>query len=398
MPNARPLPRAVMYAYPWDLEGPGAEATIDRLARLGVDGVQLAATYHVADFLMPRHPSARVRAGELGSLQFSPCDAPEVEWPFDPPVAPDADRPGRLARLVDALHDRDLDATAWIPFLYNHELVRARPELAVRNAWKDRNAAQLCPSNPAARSWARALATAVPRAAPFDAVHVESLSFLAYDYGFLNLKAAVVPDVRASLLLGLCFCAHCRARASEAGCDVDALADAVRSDVDAHLNALPDGAGPSREDLRFEDPGTDEAVRAFLHERERSATSLQLEILDLLGAAGLRLGSSSVEAPDPRVTGLAVEQVVPRLGELRIDATPGLGAPDPVALAARLRAHARPDVPLYATVQLSAFASESAFRAALDRLRADGIDRFRFYALGMASERQLGWIGRACGS
>ncbi|MEX2502468.1 MAG: hypothetical protein WD336_08825 [Trueperaceae bacterium] len=401
-------PHAVMYAYPWDLYAPGAPAAVERLVACGVDAVQLAVSYHVASFLTPRDPSARVRPGDLGSLLFDPDRRTELHdlgpggpdpdrvdpepWPLDPPVAPAVRSAPPHAALVDAAHARGLHAYAWVVFLYNHVLAGARPDLAVRNAYGDRHPAQLCPANPTVRAYARRLADATARLAPFDLVVCESLCFLPYDYGLLNHKAAVRPHERARLLLGLCFCEHCRSAAEHDGVNMDALAAAVRADLDAHLAALPDRAGPERSDLTWSDPDADAAFATFLRARERSATSLQLEVLGRLRSADVRVGSSSVEMPDPRVTGLDVGQVRPLLHELRIDVAPSATAEAIARSASWARQHAPDDLPLYAMLMLDAFDSERTFAETLARARRAGVHRFRFYAYGQMTERQLAWL------
>src|SRR5690606_1332902 len=124
-----PPPRFAVYAHPWALAEMGVEAALDELADLGVDGLQLALSYHVASFLSPRSPRGRVRAGDLGSVSM---------W-LDPPpsgLRPCVDTQAASAapEILRKAADRGMQVVAWLVYLYNHDLARRHPEVAVRNA------------------------------------------------------------------------------------------------------------------------------------------------------------------------------------------------------------------------------------------------------------------------
>lgn len=387
----RAVPRAIMYAYPWDLYEHGVDRALDDLESCGIDAVQLSFSYHVATFLTPRAASGRVRFGEHGEVQFDP-GVLAGDWPLEPPVAAHVSGPDYIAALLAAIASRGLTTLAWVVYLYNHVLARRRPDLCVQNAFGDRHGAQLCPANPTVRAYVGALTSAVLTHQPLSGLVVESLSFLPYDYGFLNLKAAVRPSSSAGLLLSLCFCGSCRERAADAGLDAETLRRRVVQVVDAELALLPDGQGAA--DGTLEWVSRDAALHDYLSLRTATASALQREVLATVRARGLRSGSNSAEGQDERVTGVPNDTLRDLRSEYRFEVLPHRSGAELSRIVASARAAAGPNVPLYALAQLSAFDSEASFRSTLAAVKELGVDRFRLYEYGLLTTRQLEWLKR----
>lgn len=394
LPEVAPAPHAVMQAYPWDLYSHGPEAALDELRACGVDAVQLSFSYHVASFLTPRQPAGRVRAGEPGAIQFDPSVLGSA-WPVEPVVAPYVTGPGYVAGLLEAAAERELRVTAWVVYLYNHALASRRPDLAVENAYGDRHGAQLCPANPLVRQYVRSLTEAVLSHEQLTGVFVESLSYLPYDYGLLNLKAAVRPGAESALLLGLCFCEHCRGRARAAGVEAEGLRRAVARAVDHELSRLPDGAGAGDEARALVEQGGD--LRAYLDVRAGTAGSLQREVLQAARSRGLRTATNAAERQDPRVTGVTAEAIGALRTDYRFEALPGCDDRRRDEAVAAARAAAGPSATVYALAQLGSFPDERSFVSSLAALSERGVRRFRFYEFGLLSRRQLAWLRGAKG-
>ena len=383
---------AVMYVYPWVLHDEGVEHALEQLAACGIGTIQLAVNYHIATYLVPRDPRQRIWAGEQGALYFDPHGGSSGAWPVAPPVSSVVDDARYLPGLLAAAGAHGFPVIAWIVYLYNHALARKRPDLAVQNAFGDRNQAQLCPSHPSVRRYALDLTSAALGLGTFGGFVCESLSFLPYDYGFLNLKAAVLPGARSRLLLGLCFCEHCRAAAHDAGVDVDALAAEIRQAIDDDLAGLPDRSHHAAADEAWSDRAFDGRLRAFLDARTRQATSLQLDVLRVAEAAGLAVGSTAVEAADERVSGVSGRVIKPRLDELRVEVMAAMNVAALAGMIRSARADAPERSPVYALYQLSGYDSESSFVGAVERAREAGIRHFRFYEYGLLTRRQLAWL------
>ena len=389
------VPRSVMYVYPWDLYDHGVDGALGALQECGIEAVQLAFSYHVATFLHPRNPLRRVHYGEQGALHFDPAVLPSRAWPLTPPVSANVTGPRYVPDLLEAVVEKGLQAIAWVVYLYNHTLARARPDLAVHNAYGDPNGAQLCPANPTVRTYARALTKAVAHHQPLHGFVCESLSYLPYDYGLLNPKAAVVPGPRERLLLSLCFCDHCCAAARAEGVPVSDLKTSVRIAIDEHLSNLPDRAVD-------EDAGDDwsrrafgGALQAFLEVRAGIASSLQQEVLEIASITGLRVGSTAAESGDERISGVPDRAIRRHRDELRIELFPNMDAADLRRLVVGARSRAGPGIPVYALAQLGHFPSEDAFVGALEAARELGIGHFRIYQFGLLTRRQMDWLRRA---
>ena len=388
--SATPAPKAVMYAYPWDLYDHGVERALDELEACGIYSVQLSFSYHLATFLNPRNPRRKTRYGEPGVLEFDPGVLAAGAWPFEPPVAPEVSGVGYTSELLSAMAARGFDVIAWVVYLYNHNVAKRRPELSVENAFGDRHGAQLCPANPAVRDYAAKLTNAVMQAPHVSGMVVESLSFLPFDYGFINLKSAVTPSAGVGRLLSLCFCDHCTALALEAEIDVPELRRRVVKVIEAELAELPDGKLIGSGAEQWQQQST--ALNDYLTVRRHTATSLQREALGKARGGGLRTGTNSAEGQDPRVSGVPNEAVADLRDEFRFELLPTMSAAQLGQAVQRARAAAGEGVELYALAQLSNFQTENSFRGSLETAAGLGIERFRLYEYGLLSERQLAWL------
>jgi len=381
-----------MYSYPWDIYDHGPERVCDELQECGIDAVQLSFSYHVATFLNPRNPRRKIRFGIPGVLEFDPRRGAGA-WPFEPAVSADVTGDRYMADLLDTLAARDLSVTAWVVYLYSHTLARRHPDLTIENAFGDSSGAQLCPGNPTVQEYVMALTDAVLAHAPLAGLVAESLSYLPYDYGFLNLKSAVAPSQAAGLLLSLCFCRHCTERASTSDVDVVGLRREVVGVIEQEFADLPDGPTNGAATEGWCQQSLE--LPRFLGSRAATASSLQQAVLRAAQAAGLRTGTASAGDHDSRLTGVPNEAVVDLRSDFRFEVLPHLTADQTAQAVATARQAAGPGAEVYALAQLSNFPDENSFSSALESVADLGIDRFRLYEYGLLSERQLTWLKNA---
>src|SRR5690606_26514175 len=398
-PPGGPLPtspRAIMYAYPWDILDHGLERTLDELEECGIEAVQLSFSYHVATFLNPRNPRRKIRFGEPGVLEFDLAADAAMAWPFDTPVSADATS-ANAGALLRALTARGFGVVAWVVYLYNHNVAKRRPELAVENAFGDRHGAQLCPANPQVRDYVARLTEAVLEVGTEQQALLgfvaESLSYLPYDYGFLNLKSAVVPGAALGRLLSLCFCENCAALAGGRGVEVSALKSEVTAVATRELANLPDGRLLEIGAARWWQES--ESLAAYLATRADTASDLQRSVLERARAAGLRTGTNSAETQDDRVTGVPNAAVAALRSDFRFEILPQMTAEQAQRLVENAGAAAGEGATLYALAQLANFSSEASFRSSLELVADLGIRHFRLYEYGLLSERQLDWLRNA---
>lgn len=390
-----PPPLASVYAYPWALHRVGVEHALEGLRRIGIDGLMLAASYHVASFVAPGGPRPAIGFGDLGSLAFSPPQG--TSWPIEPPVSPMVGQGLDLAAMLRAAREAGLRTSAWVVFLYQHALAGQHPELAVRNVFGDPHPAQLCPRQPQVQAYALALAHAVLAQGRLDGFHAESLRYLPYGYGLLNTKAAITPGPHAGLLLSLCWCPACRATAAHEGVNVEGLAAASRDWLTEHLADLPDGVTtPSEPDPEVWASQTfGEAMASLLSMRRDTVLELQREVLGLAAEAGCRVSSDAVEADGRAGDGGLASHVMPLVDEVRVRVSAGARSAELEAARVKASTPGRPGATVAAFYDLAGFERGQDFVRAVEAAARAGLTHHRFYCYGLWSQRQLAWIGEA---
>jgi len=272
MPAPAPL-ESTFYVYPEDLVGEGPPVVLDALRdRAGVRGVNLAVTYHASRALHPHNPAGAVFYSDPGVLAF-PLDPALWRASRLRPGAPSA-AGDLLAELCAGAGERGMDTNAWTVFFHSDRLGFEHPDCATRSAFGDPFSTDLCPANPVVQEYAHTLVESVARH-PVRDIRAESLHYHPWRHGYHHEFQFVQLRPLDELLLGLCFCEHCRAVARGAGIDIDAVQRVTRSTLEERFAAAPEAdpenAEPTLEDLRRL-AGAD--LDRFLAERARVVTSL----------------------------------------------------------------------------------------------------------------------------
>jgi len=234
-----------VYSYPWDV----ADESVDAFCRnareqLGVDTISLAASYHAAKLILPHNPRRKVYYPEDGSLFFRPDPAAFAASPIQPHVAALAIEQDVLAALCQGAEKAGLEVIAWTVCLHNTRLGSAYPEYAPVNAFGDPAITYLCPAQPAARAYVRALAGDLARRYPLKAIQLEAAHHMPFVHGFHHEMQQVRVTPALQLLLGLCFCPACLDLARLHGVDGDRVRRYVAGDIQSRL---AEGGGESDE-------------------------------------------------------------------------------------------------------------------------------------------------------
>ncbi|HVC82219.1 MAG TPA: hypothetical protein VNL35_17145 [Chloroflexota bacterium] len=234
-----------VYAYPWDVVDESVE-TFCRNAReqLGVDTISLAVSYHAAKLILPHNPRRKVYYPEDGSVYFQPDLAAFADSPIQPHVGKLALEQDVLAELCQSSAKAGLEIIAWTVCLHNTRLGSAYPEYAPVNAFGDPSITYLCPAQPAARAYTRALAGDLARRYPLKAIQLEAAHHMPFVHGFHHEMQQVRVTPALQILLGLCFCPACLALAREHGVDGARVRRYVADDIQARLT---EGGGESDE-------------------------------------------------------------------------------------------------------------------------------------------------------
>ncbi len=264
--------RHSMYLYPWDLRDEGAGAVTDLLRAAGIDGITLATSYHAGKFLRPHSPAGKVYFPEDGTVYFTPdIKRYRTLVPQRATMAEEYD-----ALFVLERDAADLAVTAWIVGLHNSRLGQAHPELATETIYGDALVNSLCPAQPEVRHFLSALCIDTANQPGVTEIALETPGWQAFRHGHHHEFELIELPEQVLVMLGTCFCGACRAGATAAGVDLDALAADTRRQLDRFFAA---GTLPGT------DPQTDPDWQALIAWRASIVTSLVAEIRAALPAS-----------------------------------------------------------------------------------------------------------------
>lgn len=209
-----------MWTYPWDVQDLGYDVVEHELReRVGLNMISLATSYHAGRFLQPRSPRRKAYFPEDGTIYFRPTPSRWADLAIRPKVADMIEGEDVLAELVRKREKSGLAVSCWTVCLHNTRLGMLHPAVVTRNAFGDPNFYNLCPSNPDARAYVRALVEDVSRTYRPDRIELESPCFMGFAHEYHHEKDGVGLTPEDDFLLSLCFCEACLARAARAGVD-----------------------------------------------------------------------------------------------------------------------------------------------------------------------------------
>ena len=375
-----------IFCFATDLADEGIETVLDNVEqRGGLSGITVAAAYHEGRDVFPHNPVRKVRFLESGAVFFPPGPALRAAR-LQPPVSESA----VLPEIVAAAERRGLAVRAWTVFLHNGALAATHPECAPENAFGDRYLTELCPANPDARAYTRALAADIA-ALGVEGICSEALHYLGLEHGYAHERYFVPLSARVRYLLGLCFCEHCLAAAREAGVDGDAVRRNAREAIERAFAGEDPGGEPER----------DEYVRV----REQVVTSLVAEVADAAGETPfefIELSGAVKGYADGRPTGDPSPTIAWQLGvDVQAVAAACAGiqamgyAADPEWIARDLDMYGRDAVSVIFRPSIPDSASAEELRAKVDLARERGLRRVDFYHYGLMRLDALDWISEA---
>ena len=376
-----------IFCFATDLADEGIETVLDNVEqRGGLGGVTVAAAYHEGRDVFPHNPVRRVRFLESGAVFFPPGPALRAQR-LQPPVSEAAmSCPRRSPRPSR----RGLAVRAWTVFLHNGALAAAHPECAPENAFGDRYVTELCPANPDARAYARALAADIA-ALGVAGISSEALHYLGLEHGYAHERYFVPLSARVRYLLGLCFCEHCLEAARAAGVDGDGARRSAREAIERAFTGDDPGGEPER----------DEYARV----REQVVTSLVADVAEATGETPfefIELSGAVKGYADGRPTGDPSPTIAWQLG---VDVAAVATACDGIEAMgyAADRAWVERDLETYGGDAVSVIFRPSTpdcdsaekLRAKVDLARDRGLRRVDFYHYGLMRLDALDWIHAA---
>jgi hypothetical protein len=384
-----------IYSYAWDLAETGIRPAVDEFLALGLDTVTLAGSYHAGKFLRPHGKTGKVYFPEDGTAYFA-SDA--SRYGAIEPV------PNSLLSQQDVLRELVVDGrlavNVWLVLLHNTRLGMAHPESVVRNAFGDPYFYNLCPSAPEARAYAIGLARDVTQSYPVAGLSLEAPGFTPYAHGYHHEFALMRSNPWLENLLGLCFCDHCVERAQAQGIDARRLKAQVARDIEDYLASDIDFPPDMAEAFWRADIVADSELRRYLDFRRGVVTSLITEIrsavrpdasVAVIPSVARPTGGAWYEGSDLRALGEAagiIEACFYEPSRMRVRSDL-FDIRRRIAPEVRLRGILRPSYPDLET--------EGDFVAAVEALRAGGVEDLAFYNYGHLRRANLAWIGTALG-
>jgi hypothetical protein len=268
MPSSDP---ASLYLFPSDVLDEGLAAVLRRADELGVDTLTVAAAYHQARDVVPHAGTGRRLRYRRDGVFFEPDPQRWAGTDLRPRVQSPAEQ-----RAMADLMDSGARVEAWTVFLHNTGLGEEHPYLTAQTCFGDRLLSNLCPVNPAVADYASALADDVS-ARGLDIV-AEALSGQTFAHGHHHERSFSPVGPLDEALLGICFCAHCRALGDAAGLDVEEVAAATRARVQASYGGATER--PATLDALAETVG--HTVLTYLELLQAGVTELATRVADVV--------------------------------------------------------------------------------------------------------------------
>ncbi len=188
-----------MWTYPWDVQDLGLP-TVERdlRERAGLDMISLATSYHAGRFLQARSPLRKAWFPEDGTLYFRPDPKRWEDSRIKPKMADVVEGGDVLAELVKRRDAGGLGVSCWTVCLHNTRLGMLHPETVTRNAFGDPNYYNLCPSNPDARAYVRAVVADVSHGYRPDRIELESPCFMGFATSIIMRRTASASRPRTT--------------------------------------------------------------------------------------------------------------------------------------------------------------------------------------------------------
>jgi hypothetical protein len=270
----------------------------------------------------------------------------------------------------------------------------------------------LCPANPRVRDYCAALAEDIARYG-CDTLIAEALHYLPLEHGFHHERYFIDIGPVDRMLLGLCFCEHCRTGAERRGVDVAGLHRAVRGRLDSALanSGAYDGTLDTTEAIQSLWDGE---MWEYLAARCQSVTEIATLVQDALDGSGTELAvmDPSAAVNVPTVDGSRRDCVRDVSWRFGLDPAPLATVCDQIAILAYSPEprDVTTDVDRYASavgddcglrVGVSPMppecSGEADLRAKLEGIAAAGIDSVDFYHYGFMRLETLDVVRAALG-
>lgn len=272
------------FAFAYDLHDEGYGHVLDTLRdRGGAQAITLACSYHHARDIFPHNPRRKVRFLEGGACFFQPDPARYADLAIKPIVSRLAQAEDPLARCVEEAERRGMAVRAWTTNLHNTGLGMNHPDCCQQNAFGDPYLTCLCPANPDARAYLRALSADLAGRG-VQAILLESIGYHGFDHGYHHERSFVPLAPAIRFLLGLCFCPHCTAALEAQGVNVAHVRRFAQGVIGRVFDGEPEPVEALPVDRETMGALADGELGRMLDARRAVVTSLAAEIAEAVSA------------------------------------------------------------------------------------------------------------------
>lgn len=233
--------RTTTYCYPWDLARLGVARSLGEIADFGIDGIDLASTYHPIDALSPRG-GMNLYSDARGAVYFPAREAHYGR------IKPFVHSPGIARAWPEAANEAarlGLGLNSWTITLFQPWIRDAHPDCARVMPWGDRSGSGVCAANSDVRDYVAALCVDLSEQFGVALFRLEGVLSHTFDLDWLRPRNLVTISPLARTLSSLCFCDSCKGRAGAQGIDVAALLKRVVGMIEAEVAGEPGGENRS---------------------------------------------------------------------------------------------------------------------------------------------------------
>lgn len=394
-------PEFSMWVYPWDIRADGIEETVKRCKEeFGLTSISLTCSYHSGKFLLPHRDTVRVYMPEPGAIYFTPDLSLYAGTTLKPRVASLVTEGDVLEQTAIACGKHGLGLRAWTVATHGSHQGTEHPECLQVNAFGDRYPYTVCPSNPNVRGYVVALVRDLVSRGFFLAIDLESPGFALFTHWHHHELTGLSYGLYEELLMSLCFCEYCNARAKDRGIDVASLQRKVATSLLRRFNSdtyWPSAARDNLDEL-FSLVISDPDMYEFLRVRNDTVTSLVDQVKkEAFAGSSTRLAVTAttfskpsanawLEGEDLRALAWVADEIIalayfPELERVLADADFCLSlAKDPSQIVLGL------SLLVEGTPSLENVLAK--IRAAAER----GVSKYSFYNYGFIGEGRRSWL------
>ncbi len=392
--------RLGFFAYPWDLLDEGVEAVVGTMSHCGCNALLLNTNYHHARLLRPRSRGLKTLELPAAVAAFEP--RPEHYRPggLMPVPDPRLAAAGVLEQAREACRARDIELGLWSVALHNSTLGERNPHLCMNNCYGDVYTYALCPAAGEVRAYARALVQDLCIQVRPRRMVVEAIGYLGLRHWVHHELFFAVWSEPLELLLSLCFCPACLARARGAALDGERLRRQAAA-LAVRLLEEEEQADPcplTQSDVVSLLSEIDD-LEHYLELRSRTVTDMARELHAVARAEGVSLEIIPASFHRPSSRAWLEGASLPGLGK----ASDGLLVPTYFDDASQVGADlqwaraAAPDSRISAGLNACSpsLRSPGALAAQAQACEAAGCHAIYYYNYGLLTHRRLEWVAQA---